>query len=147
MEWTGQDDASGSGIATYAVYVSVDGGPLGLWLTTPETSAVLNGQTGRSYSFYTVATDNVGNTEDVPAEPDATTVVRLRGPGDLDGDGDIDLDDAAVFTDCMAGPDASPKPASEGVGQDHCLVAFDFDEDSDVDLEDFGVFQLILDVE
>jgi hypothetical protein len=43
---------------------------------TAKTSAVFSGAAGVTYAFYSVALDNVGNVEDVPAEPDATTVAR-----------------------------------------------------------------------
>ena len=54
--------------------------------------------------------------------------------GDVDGDGDVDLDDYLVFADCINGP-IDPTPV------DDCLYAFDFDEDGDVDLADFDAFQ------
>lgn len=60
--------------------------------------------------------------------------------GDIDGDGDIDLDDHALFPECMAGPDALPTPATWPSLED-CLRAFDFDADVDVDAKDFGGFQ------
>jgi hypothetical protein len=61
-------------------------------------------------------------------------------PGDFDGDGDVDLNDYQVFTDCMAGPNASPNPAPPITPQD-CLDVFDFDIDNDLDLPDFAGFQ------
>jgi hypothetical protein len=78
VSWTGLDDLDGSGIGTYEVYLSVDGGPFALWLTTAETSAPLNGQPGHTYALYTVAVDNVGNREAAPAAADATTTVDLQ---------------------------------------------------------------------
>jgi len=54
-------------------------------------------------------------------------------PGDLDEDGDVDLDDFTIFVTCMNGPDV-PYPLG-------CEAA-DLDTDTDVDLADFGVFQL-----
>jgi len=60
--------------------------------------------------------------------------------GDFDADQDVDLDDFAAFTDCLAGPDAPPDPADAAcVGA--CLSAFDWDDDGDVDLADFGEFR------
>lgn len=60
-------------------------------------------------------------------------------PCDHDDDGDVDLDDYALFADCMAGPDATPIPTSTSV--DKCLDTFDFDGDDDVDVDDFAEFQ------
>ncbi|HUW82026.1 MAG TPA: pre-peptidase C-terminal domain-containing protein [Phycisphaerae bacterium] len=75
VEWTGQDDEGGCGIATYEVYVSVDGGPFGLWVSAADNSAAFPGQIGCTYAFYSMATDNVDNREQSPQEPDATTTV------------------------------------------------------------------------
>src|SRR5262249_55321348 len=48
--WTGQDDANGSGIATYDVYVSDNGGAFTLWQSaTSNTSASYSGQNGHTY--------------------------------------------------------------------------------------------------
>ncbi|MCK4660653.1 MAG: hypothetical protein KAV82_14115, partial [Phycisphaerae bacterium] len=59
---------------------------------------------------------------------------------DFDGDGDVDLGDFTGFTQCMAGPGATPNPSlPQCAGA--CRDAFDFDEDQDVDLEDFAAFQ------
>ena len=52
--------------------------------------------------------------------------------GDQNGDGQVDLDDHTVFTDCMEG-------AGQGMTDD--CVAADVDDDGDVDLSDFAQFQ------
>ena len=66
VDWTGEDDPDGSGIASYDIYVSTDGGPYVLWLDdTTETSAVFTAEKDRTYSFYSVTKDNVGNLEPV----------------------------------------------------------------------------------
>ena len=81
VEWSGQDDPNGSGIATYDIYLSVDGEPFSIWLDdTTDTSGVLNGQPGSTYAFYSIATDNVGYVEDAPAEADATTTIPVAIP-------------------------------------------------------------------
>jgi len=54
------------------------------------------------------------------------------GPGDCDQDGDIDLDDYAVFADCLTGPLGGILAG--------CDLA-DMDVDTDVDLDDFAAFQ------
>ncbi|NJN12549.1 MAG: hypothetical protein HC815_33155 [Richelia sp. RM1_1_1] len=75
VSWTGSDD--GSGIVSYDVYVSVDGGKFELWLDdTSETSAVYTGEVGKTYSFYSVAKDGVGYTEEVAVTADTTAKVN-----------------------------------------------------------------------
>ena len=74
--WSGTDDAGGSGIGSYTIYVSDDNGPFTPWLTeTTDTSDTYTGQPGHSYGFYSVATDNVGNVEATPTAAEATTQV------------------------------------------------------------------------
>jgi hypothetical protein len=77
IEWTCDDD-NGSGIRFYDIYVSTDGNDYGLWLDdTNNTSAVFTGAIGHTYAFYSIALDNVGNTETVPTQADANTMVAL----------------------------------------------------------------------
>lgn len=64
-------------------------------------------------------------------------------PGDFDDDGDVDLDDHLHFTECMAGPGATPAPPAPATPQE-CLGAFDFDADTDVDLADAAEFCAVL---
>ena len=74
VEWSGTD--AGSGIAGFDVFFNVDGGAFGLLLdATTDTSSLFVGMDGHSYSFYSVATDNVGHTEGTPGTPDASTTV------------------------------------------------------------------------
>jgi RHS repeat-associated protein len=86
VNWSGSDDALGAGIATYDVYVSIDNEPYVLWLSEiSETSAAYAGSHGHSYSFYSVATDQVGNVElKSPAAESHTRIDFSRG--DFDGD-------------------------------------------------------------
>jgi RHS repeat-associated protein len=77
VSWAGMDDAGGSGIAFFDVYVSDNGGPFVAWLTgTSRTSAPFTGIVGHQYSFFSVATDDVGNREATPTAGQATTVVH-----------------------------------------------------------------------
>ena len=74
VTWSGQDDPGGSGVASYDVYDSVDGGPFTLWQSdTTATSATFTGQVGDTYGFYSVATDNVGDVQATPTSAQATT--------------------------------------------------------------------------
>ena len=60
-------------------------------------------------------------------------------PGDIDGDGDADLDDHLSFDDCLTGP--CGVPPDETAYNDPCCVAVDFDADGCITLRDFGGFQ------
>jgi len=85
VKWDGSDDAGGSGIRGFDVFVSKDGGPSILWLSnTPDKHATYSCDAGHSYGFHTVARDNVGNMEVPPAGSDA--VVLVRHTGDVNGD-------------------------------------------------------------
>lgn len=76
VSWTG-DDAEGSGIASYDVFVSVDEGEFTLWQDDiTETSATYEGEDGKTYSFYSVATDNIGQIQTIPIEAQASTTVE-----------------------------------------------------------------------
>ncbi|MEW5802680.1 MAG: choice-of-anchor Q domain-containing protein [bacterium] len=81
VTWTGQDDADGSGIAGYDIYVSENGGPYKLWLkNTTATSGTFSGKGDSAYAFYSIATDNVGHHEQAPETPDAITTVSINRP-------------------------------------------------------------------
>ena len=84
VSWSG-NDGGGSGIASYNVYVSENGGAFTPFLTgTTQTSATFTGVVGDSYSFFSVATSNVGLVQPTPAAGQATTkVVALSPPPPL----------------------------------------------------------------
>jgi RHS repeat-associated protein len=78
VNWSGTDGLSGSGIGSYDIYVSDNGGPFVVFLSgTTQTSAVFQGVDGHTYAFYSVATDNAGNREATPSGAEATTTVVL----------------------------------------------------------------------
>ncbi|MCL2710847.1 MAG: carboxypeptidase regulatory-like domain-containing protein, partial [Planctomycetaceae bacterium] len=74
VEWTGSD--IGSGVAFYDVYVSVDSGEFEIWQRqTPEIFAYFEGENGKTYAFYSIATDNVGLLETSLKNAEAVTTV------------------------------------------------------------------------
>lgn len=76
VSWNGEDDASG--IETYTVYVSVDGGEFTVWQEeTIETSAMYSGENGKKYEFVSQSTDYVGNAEELRSEADTKTEIQL----------------------------------------------------------------------
>jgi hypothetical protein len=81
VSWSGSDAANGSAVHYFTAYVSDNGGPFTAWLTdTPLTAAPFVGQDGHSYAFYSVASDNVGNVQPLPAAAQATTTVDAVPP-------------------------------------------------------------------
>ena len=101
---------------------------------------MLLAQPNHGYTFYSVATDRIGNREvEVdPAVAEASTVFQ-RLAEDFDYDCDQDLADHAVFSTCVAGPGV--KVAPSGCDQDTFNKA-DLDHDGDVDTRDFALFQV-----
>jgi hypothetical protein len=73
VNWTGTDPVGGSGIASYSVFVSDNGGPFSAFeFGTTATSAVFDGQVGHKYTFYSVAESNAGVVQPTPADAQAT---------------------------------------------------------------------------
>lgn len=81
LTWTGRDDSLGSGVKSYDVFVSKNGGPFALYKEKLDSTSVgFTGETGATYSFYTVATDNTGNREPAKIKGDLTVAVAGTGP-------------------------------------------------------------------
>ncbi|HOK77001.1 MAG TPA: CARDB domain-containing protein, partial [Verrucomicrobiota bacterium] len=79
VRWSGQDNPGGTGISSYDVYYSENGGPFIRWLNaTPNTSAVFQGAFANTYAFYSIAVDAAGNRQPTPAAPQAQTTVALE---------------------------------------------------------------------
>jgi len=77
VEWSGSDDAGGSGIAFYDIFVSDNGGDFTLFKSqTTELSGQFTGENQHTYSFFSVATDLTGHVEDEPGSPDTSTIVQ-----------------------------------------------------------------------
>ncbi len=84
VDWSGGDEANGSGFDSFDVYVSEDGGGyLPAFSNTTATNGTFTGEWGKEYRFYSIAKDNAGNVEMPPNLPDA--VIKVFG-GDTEGD-------------------------------------------------------------
>ncbi len=102
VSWNGSDEAGGSGIAYYDIFVSNNGGSFTLWNAgATQTSAVFTGVAGHTYRFYSVAVDLVGHREVAPPTADTQTQANDLPSADFDNSGqvnalDIDLLCAAI---------------------------------------------------
>ena len=89
VSWSGSDDAigpTGSGIASYDVFVSDNGQAFELFLGgTTLTAANFTGQAGHTYAFYSVATDNVGYRQSTPSDAQAMTTIVVNSPPVISG--------------------------------------------------------------
>jgi hypothetical protein len=73
---TGSDGGSPpSGIKSYNIYSSTNGGAWSLWTTVPASSPTANftGQSNTTYAFYSTATDNAGNSSAYNPKIEAST--------------------------------------------------------------------------
>ena len=81
-------------------------------------------------TYWCAVTDDCGPTDSETAE----VVEASPASGDFDGDGDADLEDFDVFSECLTGPGNG---ITEGCG---CA---DVDGNGDIDLTDFAQFQAL----
>jgi hypothetical protein len=137
-----QDDhAGGTNAGSAYVFVKPPGG----WTNTTETDKVTASDAAASDYFgqsVAVSGDTAvigADGDDHPGVIDAGSAyvfdLNCLTPGDLDGDGDVDLADFVLFADCLVGPIAVP------VG--NCNGAADLNQDGYVDVRDFALFQMV----
>lgn len=82
VSWAGTD--SGSGIASYNIYTSTNGGAFTLWQSAVSTtSATFTGTVGNTYGFLSQATDKVGNVEALRTMADTTSEIVASLPPDF----------------------------------------------------------------
>ncbi len=119
VSWSGSDAGQSSGINSYSVYVSTDGGAPAVWQTaTLQTTATFVAQLGHTYAFYSVATDNAGNVEAFHSTADATittTVTPWKNPAnplDANGSGAVSPLDALVIINYLNGHGPGSLPAT-----------------------------------
>jgi hypothetical protein len=73
VTWSGTDVGSGSGLASYSILVAKNGGPFEAWSPgTTATAGTLPTEAGATYSFKSIARDEVGNQEALPGSSDVT---------------------------------------------------------------------------
>jgi hypothetical protein len=107
VSWFGTDDPNGSGVGSYDIYVSDNGGPWQVWQSgVTQTGATFGGQPGDSYYFYSVAHDNAGNVEASPSTYQAMTLVSSNKPPTVQpiADQTIIVGDTLVLTNVASGP-------------------------------------------
>jgi hypothetical protein len=74
VAWSGTD--VGSGIGSFTIYVSDNGGPYTVFQQSVITSsASYTGVLGHTYAFYSIATDAAGNVEAAKTAPDTSTTI------------------------------------------------------------------------
>ncbi len=82
VAWSGTD--KGSGVASYSIFVSDNGGPFTAWQSNvTTTSATFTGTVGHTYGFLSEATDKAGNTEAVKTTADTSTQIVSTLPPDF----------------------------------------------------------------
>lgn len=113
--WSGEDDASGTGLAFYDLFVSTDNGVFLPWLQqTTLTGSLFDGVQGHAYAFYSVATDLAGNRETAPLAPDATTGVNFTNTPPILVGATLTVDEGTTvrYTNVVADPDVPPQTLS-----------------------------------
>ncbi len=119
-----------------------------------EQMILVNATAGRSGEFASLSHTPFCDQYTIVLVYSSTAGIALVRPGtqvtsvgDVDRDGDHDLDDYTRWLPCLAGPDVLTPPA--GCDPDDFHFRADMDapacEDYDVDLKDFWVFQRIID--
>jgi hypothetical protein len=115
VNWSGTD--VGAGITHYAIFVSDNGSPYSVWLNAPSTttSATYPGQSGHSYSFYSIAVDGAGNSETPKTAAEASTTDTAPNPCDVQNIGSVTVVDVQSMISQALGA-ASPSNDLNGNG-------------------------------
>jgi len=96
VNWVGSDTL-GSGIKSYSIYYDIDtSGVYELWLedTNITSAEFTETEDGKTYRFYSIATDNVGYVEPAPDSFDTRTTISFPFTC-----GDVNCDDAVNIFD------------------------------------------------
>ena len=75
ISWSGKD--VGSGVVSYSIYTSDNGGPFTHYNTYPASTTMDSfiGTAGHTYGFYSIATDGAGNLQAAKTNPDTSTTI------------------------------------------------------------------------
>ncbi len=107
VSWAGEDDAFGTGVGSYDLFVSVNGGPFQRWLTnTRATSGLYPGAAGRTYAFYSRARDVAGNVEGAPLAPQAVTFTTGNSAPTVDPLVPVTVDEGGTLAFTVSATDA-----------------------------------------
>jgi len=83
LNFSGSDDAGGSGIRGYDLYVAQDSASFNLFQANiNDTIFVFTGQPGSTFRFLSIATDNTGNRENGKSSPDDSVTLE-QAPANL----------------------------------------------------------------
>ncbi|MDX2197471.1 MAG: hypothetical protein SF069_00695 [Phycisphaerae bacterium] len=119
-----------------------------------EQIILVNAAGGRAGTMSSVIHTPVCDQYTIVLVYSSTAVIALirpssavTSPGDVDRDGDHDVDDFARWAPCMAGPDILTPPPGCDPDDFHFRADLDmpYCEDYDVDIKDFWVLQRIID--
>jgi hypothetical protein len=126
VTWSGTDNLA---VSHYDIYVSIDGGAYTLWKdNTTELGGLLVGTVGSTYSFYSIATDNAGNSETKAPLAEATTQVAvLNLPPVIGAIANAAVDEGDVFTlqATATDPDGPAAAIRFSIGSDRAGVVID----------------------
>lgn len=125
LTWAGTDDVGGSGIGSWDVFVSDNGGGFVQWQNdTTAAGGTYPGVVGHTYAFYAVPTDNAGNAADAGPVAQATTVAGTASLVVRQSGANLVVVDAATDAVVLSKPmsDTSPLVLGGQDGQDDTVV-------------------------
>jgi hypothetical protein len=127
VSFDGVPEWNSSNNNTFQVEMFFDGRIRVTWLQVDSSTAVVGLSAGDGLPGDFVLSDLSAS----PACP--------LDPADINGDGTVDLNDAAMFAECLSGPDVTlPPPGVQPEDFDRA----DADDDGDVDEVDLAAFQI-----
>ncbi|MEM7477568.1 MAG: dockerin type I domain-containing protein [Planctomycetota bacterium] len=107
--WQGDDGPDGTGVSDFSIYFGQGDSNYDLWIpNTTDQQATFEGDYGKSYQFYSIATDYANNVQTAPTEVGRVRVVspwhNIDLPIDVDGDTFVSAIDALLVIDRLNTP-------------------------------------------